>query len=72
MLFRSRLEDDLFELTKDLGAIPVIVIGNKIDLIDDTRLQAIRTSLAMPIQATSAKTATNVEAVFEEMASQLL
>ena len=69
----SHLEEDLATLQKQLPNVPVLVIGNKKDLLVEKAQQEIINSLPlMPFALCSAKTGENVETLFVELAKRMI
>ncbi|MEM9326565.1 MAG: Rab family GTPase, partial [Bacteroidota bacterium] len=68
----ENLQEDLFELTKNLGDVPILILGNKADLLTQEEQLAITKEITLSVTLTSAKTGDNVDATFDEMARLLL
>ena len=67
------LDDDVAILRKKLLDVPILLIGNKKDLLTEKTQQEIIDSLPLPPYALcSAKTGENVEALFFELAKQMV
>ena len=73
----TELEDWRRAIEKVAGRIPVYVLANKVDLVEETRLtvsdlEAFCKEWDCPYLLTSAKTGENVEEAFEELTSLVL
>jgi len=67
----------LKEVNAIVGKIPTVIVGNKSDLakpdsMSSTMLESMGQRLGIPILVTSAKTGTNVEAIFTTLGEQLV
>ena len=69
----EHLENELFELKQILSNVPIRVVGNKKDLLDENELDSILSKLHLGgVTFSSAKTGENVEALFNELALEML
>ena len=67
------LEEDVAILQKKLPNVPILVIGNKKDLLTEKTQQQIVDELPLPpYTLSSARTGENVEALFRELAKKML
>ncbi|SNT34319.1 small GTP-binding protein domain-containing protein [Ekhidna lutea] len=66
------LDTDLFELNKSLNGNPAIVLGNKSDLVEETFIEKLHSSIATDFKITSAKSGENVEEAFLQLAKEML
>lgn len=68
-----QVKKDLEFIKSKLPDIPILVIGNKKDLLKEKELDELKESLEFtPYLFTSAKTGENVESIFEEMGKRVL
>lgn len=69
----QNLDEEITYLQKTLPKAPIILVGNKKDLISEDELQKINDSLVKKIDvAASAKTGENVEELFSLLATQII
>ncbi len=69
----SNIEEDLTILRNKLPNVPIVLIGNKKDLLTEKTQQDIVDSLpSQPFALCSAKTGENVEALFVELAKRMV
>ena len=69
----QQLEEDVAVLQNTLLNVPILLVGNKKDLLVENTQQEIVDSLPLPPNALcSAKTGENVEALFFELAKQMV
>lgn len=69
----KNIKEDLEYLQDLLPGVLVKVVGNKKDLVDEAEISKVREECAMPIDiVTSAKTGENVEALFNNLAGELI
>lgn len=67
------IDTDLDYLNKLLKGVLIRVVGNKVDLVDETQVATLRERIAVqPEILTSAKTGENVESLFQGIAEELL
>lgn len=66
------IENDLFEINKNLMDKPVIILANKSDLIDPELEDSLKAEISAPFILTSAKTGDKVEESFLELARQMI
>lgn len=68
----QHLSEEIQELQSVLPDVPVRILGNKIDLIDDALLAQLKKEITLPFDATSAKTGEHVEEAFVSLAQLTL
>ena len=68
----NQLNQELKILAELIPNIPVMVLANKQDLVDPGQLRDIMSSLPVNALPTSAKSGSNVEQAFQNLAAQLL
>lgn len=68
----QHLNEELEELERVLPGVPKQVLANKMDLVDDAFLTALKSELNCPFEATSAKTGRHVEEAFVQLAKTTL
>lgn len=67
------LESDIEYIRKKLPKSPILIVGNKKDLVEEAHLDIIRSSIPYPIDFfTSAKENQNVEDLFSKLAKTLI
>ncbi|OWY22902.1 GTP-binding protein [Sphingobacteriales bacterium UPWRP_1] len=69
----SQITEDIAYLTAKLKDVPVVVVGNKIDLLDVVTLEEVKQIIPVSVDFyTSAKEGTNVENVFTHLAQKMV
>lgn len=68
----TNLQNDLFEISKQLKDVPAVVLGNKSDLVDDDFISNLKKEMSMDFKPTSAKTGDFVEDSFIHLAQELI
>ncbi len=68
----NHLQNDLFEISKELKEVPTVVLGNKADLVEDPFIEDLKKELSMDFKATSAKTGDFVEEAFIHLAQEII
>lgn len=72
----ERLHDWLEGIARVVGEVPIVLLGNKVDLVDAREVSAASMAtfagrLALPSFSTSAKTGESVEAAFHHLAQEV-
>ena len=69
----AQISEDIAFLNEKLKNVPVLVVGNKIDLLDEMSLEEVKQIIPVSTHFfTSAKTGIHVEEVFISLAEQML
>lgn len=68
----SHIQDDLFEISKELKEVPSVVLGNKSDLVDEDFITELKKDISMDFKPTSAKTGDFVEEAFLQLAREVI
>lgn len=68
----KNLEEDISFLKTSFNTSLVMVVGNKVDIITEEELHALKNSPANPNYFSSAKTGENIETLFNAIANQLI
>ena len=68
-----QLKEDITFIKEKLPDVPIIIVGNKIDLLDETSLAEVKSIIPMPVDYySSAKTGENVEETFIKLAQDII
>lgn len=68
----ENLSEDIFLFRKEIPNAPLIVLGNKSDLLEESSIEKIKASIKSEFLFTSAKTGENVEEAFLSLTNNLL
>lgn len=67
------IENEIFNLNKELPDVPIVVVGNKIDLITEKEAEKIKLNLNLRhTMMTSAKLDSGVEEMFKDITARML
>ena len=66
------LEKDLFQLKSSMMDTPYVILGNKMDIVNQEFLQEVKGKVLPDVLFTSAKTGDNVELAFENLTRSML
>lgn len=68
----SNIQNDLFEISKELKEVPSVVLGNKCDLVEDSFIDELKKEIAIDFKPTSAKSGDFVEEAFLKIAQEII